>query len=74
MDDTLWKAYSDIAKMMATFKAFLDRPIVPLEFLLQRSDGIVDVRLYHRMIGISPSCSPTGQIHLCSTIRGLSKQ
>jgi hypothetical protein len=39
--------------MMSVFEGFLGS-IVPLEFLVQHPDGIVDVRLYHRDIPFMP--------------------
>jgi hypothetical protein len=46
MDATLWSRFAELQGMMSVFEGCRGRTILPLEILVQRPDGVVDVCLY----------------------------
>jgi hypothetical protein len=54
MDATLWSNFSELQEMMSVFEGCRGRTILPLEVLVQRPDGVVDVCLYAREVPFMP--------------------
>jgi hypothetical protein len=54
MDAALWSKFSELQGMMSVFEGCRGRTILPLEILVQRPDGVVDVCLYAREVPFMP--------------------